>query len=56
MQPYGDRGYWETEDYGVPTRIGDLRSKNRKELRRLLHKQARNDAKKEIRNEQKDLD
>lgn len=48
MKAYGDRGYWETEDYGPPSKMGKLSSKNRKESRRMLHKQGRIDGKEEI--------
>ena len=48
MKPYGLRKHDETEDHGPPSKIGKLKAKHRKESRRLLHKQARNDAKKEV--------
>ncbi len=49
MSPYGRRrGDWCCEEFGPPSRIGKLKSKNRKSSRRLLHKQARNDVKKLI--------
>lgn len=55
MQPYGDRGHWETEDFGPPSKMGNLDSKHRRESRRLLHKQARNDVKLEIKKQTEDM-
>lgn len=54
MKAYGDRGFWQSEDYGVPTRIAELKSRTRTELRRKLHKQGRNDGKRDILRELKE--
>ena len=54
MKAYGDRRFWELEDFAPPTRIANCHSKHRKESRRLLHKQGRNDAKKEIKEQLRD--
>lgn len=56
MQPYGNRGYWEQEDFSPPTRITGPGVHHRKETRRLFHKQARNDAKRDIKEQFKDVD
>lgn len=54
MKAYGSRGKWDIEDYGEPSRIRKMKSKNRRELRRMFHKRGRRDAKKEIDNERCD--
>ncbi len=48
MRAYGLRpGQWRDVEGGPPSRWAKLSAKQRKESRRLLHKQARNDAKRE---------
>lgn len=54
MKPYGLRKHDDLDEKGPPTRVGSLKSSNRKSSRRLLHKQARNTAKKEINNGRQD--
>ncbi len=51
MTAYGRRkgDELETKPLGAPTRQQKLRSANRRAARRILHKQARNDAKRELR-------
>jgi hypothetical protein len=48
MKPYGRRSSDDTDEQGPPSKIGKIKSKNRKTSRRLLHKQGRQDAKKEL--------
>ena len=50
MKPYGRRKHDELgyRDLGAPSAVYKATSKVRKSGRRLLHKQARNDAKKEL--------
>ncbi len=48
MKPYGRRPIQETSELGPPSKVGKIKSKNRKTARRLLHKQGRRDAKKEL--------
>ena len=47
MKPYGLRPNDEAEDNGPPSKVGKVKSKNRKTSRRLLHKQGRQDGKKQ---------
>lgn len=52
MKPYGLHfGMWRDEDYGPPSKYRKVKAKNRREYRRLLHKEARNKVKREIRKE-----
>lgn len=55
MKAYGSRGNWDLEHGGVPTKIGQLTSKTRHQMRRNFHKRGRIDAKDEIKLQLKDL-
>ena len=54
MKAYGRRkgDELETDPLGAPTRHQKMRSGRRRAGRRILHKQARNDAKRELRSQE----
>lgn len=52
MKAYGLHfGMWRDEDYGPSSKYCDMKSKKRREWRRILHKEERNRIKKLIRRE-----
>ena len=54
MKPYGTelRLIWADEEYGPSSKYRKMKSKNRREWRRILHKMGRSAGKKEILNQQ----
>ena len=51
MKPYGSENqkwFWRDEEYGPSSKHCKMKSKNRREWRRILHKKGRNNSKKEI--------
>jgi hypothetical protein len=55
MRPYGLRPAFDRgDDFGPPSKHRKLKSANRSRLRCLLHKQGRNDGRREIREQLKD--
>lgn len=49
MKPYGFRpGDWKSEDWGPPSKYAELSSNKRSGYRRLMHKNGRNQGKKEV--------
>jgi hypothetical protein len=53
MKPYGTelRLIWADEEYGPPSKYRKIKSKNRREWRRILHKMGRSAGRKEILNQ-----
>jgi len=51
MKPYGLRKHDDLIEHGPPSRVDKIKAKQRKESRRLLHKQARNDVKKDLKSD-----
>lgn len=58
MKAYGSENqkyFWRDEEFGPSTKYADIKSKNRHEWRRLLHKKGRSNGRKEIKLQLKDV-
>lgn len=56
MKAYGlHLGMWRDEDYGPQSKHRKMKAKNRREYRRLLHKEERNKTKRQINKDLEDL-